>query len=403
MRLLIKNHFENAVDALKSNRGRTLLTIIGVTIGITSATIVLALSGGIGKIFDNQNKQGELPVSIIRSGGKKPVASVFTEASGATTVNTLSEKDVNSLNQISGIKSAPIAFLHTSLKAKNGKIDTQDATLIGSTGSLKDVAKLEIADGQFIDDAQGVVVGSQLSVDLFGTENSIGSVITVRNQPLTVVGVLKPIKTPLSYLDIDFNNSAIVPLAVGKRFTQNAAQIQQIVVTAENNSQLQNGLDEVKKVLNQNHDNEEEYRILSSSEINETKRGMVNLFSVIISIIGIISLVVGGVGIMNVMLVNVAERQREVGIRRAVGASSHTIVNQFLIEAAIIGLLGGIIGTILGIVGSLIIGAALRFSPYIYIESATLTIGLSVLVGVLAGLYPAARATRRDVVEALKY
>ena len=403
MKILINNHFENATQALKANRGRTFLTVMGVTIGIASITIVLSLAGGISRLFGGDIPSTNSPVAIVKSGNKKTGTNLLTESDSATTVNTLTEKDANDLGKITGVKAAPIAFLHTELRARDGKIDTQNAALIGSTGSLKDVANLQVAYGQFIDDTGGVIVGQQLSIDLFGTEKSIGNVIFIRNQPLTVVGVLKNIENPVSYLDINFNNAAIVPLSSIKKFTQGTPQIQQIIMTSSSHQNLASNIKTADTILQKNHDNDKNYRIVSGDEINEKRANLVSLFSVVLAIIGGISLLIGGIGIMNVMLVNVAERQREVGVRRAVGATSWDIINQFLIESAIIGLLGGIFGYILGLVGAHIISLYLPLTPYIYWQTAVLTIGISIVIGILSGVYPAAHATKRDPIESLKY
>lgn len=404
MSMLLKNHFENAAQALKANRGRTFLTIIGITVGIASITMVLSLASSVTKLFGGQqNINTNEPVAIIRSGGQKTGTNIFTEADGSTTVNTLTEQDVSDLGKIPNLKTAPIAFLHSELKARDGKVDTQKAAIVGSTGPLKSIANLEVSEGQFIDEADGIVVGQQLSVDLFGTDKSIGNVINIHGQPVTVAGVLKNVSHPAKHLNVDFNNAAIMPLSVIKRFTQNTAQIQQIAVAADSREQLQSGLSEAEKILHKNHDGNNDYRILTGNEINESKSNLVNLLSFVMAVIGGVSLIVGGVGIMNIMLVNVAERRREVGIRRAVGATGQHIINQFVIESAIVGLLGGIIGYLLGLCGAYIVGAYLSFTPYVYWQTIVITIFLSLLIGIIAGLYPAFRATKRDPIESLRY
>ena len=147
--MLLKNHFENATQALKANRGRTFLTIIGITVGIASITMVLSLASSVTKLFGGQqNINTNEPVAIIRSGGQKTGANIFTEADGSTTVNTLTEQDVSDLGKIPNLKTAPIAFLHSELKARDGKVDTQKAAIVDSTGPLKSIANLEVSEGQ---------------------------------------------------------------------------------------------------------------------------------------------------------------------------------------------------------------------------------------------------------------
>ena len=403
MKILVKNHFENATQALRANRGRTFLTIVGVAIGIASITMVLSLTGGFNHLFGDNSNQSSTPVAIVKSGNQKAVPNLLTESDNTTTVNTLTETDARDIEKIANTKAAPIAFLHAELRAREGKIDIQNAALIGSTESLKDVANLQIATGQFINDIGGVVVGQQLSVDLFGTERSIGNVIYIRNQPLTVVGVLKNIENPASYLDVNFNNAAIITLSVIKKFTQGTPQIQQIIVPTKDHKNLNSVIKLADDILKKNHDSDKNYRIVSGEEIDEKKSNVARFLSIILTVIGIISLLIGGIGVMNVMLVNVAERQREVGVRRAVGATGWDIINQFLIEAAIIGFLGGILGYGLGLAGAYIASLYLPLTPYIYWQTAVLSIGLSIIIGVISGVYPAARATRRDPIESLRY
>ena len=403
MKILVKNHFENATQALRANRGRTFLTIVGVAIGIASITMVLSLTGGFNHLFGDNSNQSSTPVAIVKSGNQKAIPNLLTESDNTTTVNTLTETDARDIEKIANTKAAPIAFLHAELRAREGKVDIQNAALIGSTESLKDVANLQIATGQFINDIGGVVVGQQLSVDLFGTERSIGNVIYIRNQPLTVVGVLKNIENQASYLDVNFNNAAIIPLPVIKKFTQGTPQIQQIIVTTKDYKNLNSVIKSADDILKKNHDSDKNYRIVSGEEINEKKSNVARFLSIILTVIGIISLLIGGIGVMNVMLVNVAERQREVGVRRAVGATGWDIINQFLIEAAIIGFLGGILGYGLGLTGAYIASLYLPLTPYIYWQTAVLSIGLSIIIGVISGVYPAARATRRDPIESLRY
>lgn len=402
MKILLKNHLESAIAALRAHRGRTVLTIIGTTIGIASITMVLSLSSGMSRLFGEYNNSTTTPVAIIKSGGQKTAANVIDDIDDSTITNTLTEKDATDISQIADIKSAPLAFLRTELASRDNKISSQNSALIGTSPSLKQLAGLEVSSGQFIDETSGIVVGNQLSIDLFGTENSIGNIIKVRGKILTVVGVLKTVNNAPDYLNIDFNNAALVSLKTIRQFTQGAAQIQRIAVAADSQEKLSGGLSQAEQMLQGNH-NDTDFRILKNSEINESHSALVNLFSIVMTIIGGVSLLVGGIGIMNVMLVNVAERQREVGIRRAVGATGHHIVNQFLIEASIIGLLGGIIGYILGLGGAFVAGLYLPFTPVIYWQTALLVITIATVVGIFAGLYPAARATKRDPIESLRF
>lgn len=402
MKILLKNHFENAFEALKANKGRTVLTLSGIIIGVASITVVLSLAGGLNRFIGYNNIRTDKPVASVRSDAATPTIDTLF-AGGVTHVNTLTEKDAADLSKINSVTAAPIAFLTATVSTSDGKTQLPRTAIIGSTEQLQAVADLQMFDGQFVNGIKGIVLGYQLSIDLFGTEHSIGSVVNVHDEKITVVGVLKEVKQPSIHLPFTVNNSAILPLSVSKKLTQNTAQIQQIIMTAPEQSQLEAALGEAKQILSKNHFGNEDYRVLLGDEINEQYYTLINIFSVIMAIIASVSLLVGGVGIMNVMLVHVAERRREVGIRRAVGATSYQIVNQFLVEAAIIGFVGGGVGYLVGTAGIFIVNMYVPLTPYIHWQTAALVIALSVIIGILAGIYPALRAAKRDPIESLRY
>lgn len=400
MKILLKNHFENAFEAMRANRGRTLLTITGMAIGVASITATLSIAGGFSKLFSQPTTNNDFPLAVIRSGHEK-INNPLTETTQLTHVNTLTSQDVHDINKITDTKAAPIAFMNSNLKSKYHQVN--DAKIIGSTKELQDIAQLQLRDGQFIGDTGGVVIGEQLSIDLFATENSIGNVITIRGESVIVVGVLKRIKQPIKHLDIDFNSTIIMPLAVSKKFTQGAPQIQQIVLTGQSHNQLKTSLAEADKILEKNHYSNKDWRILIGNEIDEPKTNLLNFLSIFLIMVGGISLLVGSVSIMNIMIANVAERQREISIRRAVGATGIHVINQFLIESAIIGLLGGVLGYLIGLIGVYVASFYLPFTPFIYWQTAILVISLSIIIGVTAGIYPAIRAVKRNPIDSLRY
>ncbi len=400
MKILLKNHFENAFEAMRANRGRTLLTITGMAIGVASITATLSIAGGFSKLFSQPTTNNDLPLAVIRSGNEK-INNPLTETTQLTHVNTLTSQDVHDINKITDTKAAPIAFMNSNLKSKYHQVN--DVKIIGSTKELQDIAQLQLRDGQFIGDTGGVVIGEQLSIDLFATENSIGNVITIRGESVIVVGVLKRIKQPIKHLDIDFNSTIIMPLAVSKKFTQDAPQIQQIILTSKSHNQLKTSLAEADKILEKNHYSNKDWRILTGDEIDEPKTNLLNFLSIFLIMVGGISLLVGSVSIMNIMIANVAERQREISIRRAVGATGIHVINQFLIESAIIGLLGGVLGYLIGLAGVYVASFYLPFTPFIYWQTAILVISLSIIIGVTAGIYPAIRAVKRNPIDSLRY
>ena len=300
--------------------------------------------------------------------------------------STLTEEDVRDIERIPNVMTAPMSVLHTGLIAKDGAVDRQHATLVGSTVGLLSVAKLELLDGQFFEDnvsTSGVVMGKQLAIDIFGTEHALGNVVKIRGETFTVMGVLKESDQPINYMGVDFDHAAIITTTAMKRFTQKVLQIQQIVLQAEDPTLL-------------------ETAVLTGTQLVASDNELFTGLTQIVAIIASISLLVGGIGIMNIMLVNVAERNREVGIRKAIGAANGQIINQFLIESTIIGLTGGVIGYGFGVGIAFLIGVYLPFLPMIEWQVAALSIGVATSTGILFGLYPAIRAAKKDPITALR-
>ena len=405
MSLLIKNHFENAVESLKSNRMRTYLSIFGITIGIASITIILSLLAGAGSLFGKQAAKASDTTALIRSGYEARPDSLLSLSSGsaAYVVNTLTEQDAHEIAKLSDNRAAPLASLQATITTPDNKAKIERASIIGTTGNLAQMTGLKMLEGQFIDEADNAVISKQLSIDLFGSERSLGNIIRIHDQPFTVVGILDSADPSLNYLGVDLNRSIILPVAKSKRLTQNTAQIQQIVITAQNGTELQHIIDKALPVLNKQHNDNDDFHILIGSAITGPSSHLVNAVSITIAIIAGISLLVGGISITNVMLVSVAERQREVGIRKSVGATNRTIVGQFLIESAIIGLLSGFLGYAIGIGTSFVLGMYLPFTPVISWQSALTVIGISLGIGTIFGIYPAMRAARKDPIQTLHY
>lgn len=404
MKFLLKNHFENAIEALRSNRLRTGLTLVGITIGIASITTILSLAHGTTTLFANDTTDATTGVALIRSGIKPPASSLLTDIQQPLTTNTLTLKDVTALSALPDATVAPMALLHTNLTAGDQTISAEKITILGTTKQFFTIANLSLSDGEFTDDVAGVVIGQQLAIDLFGTEQAIGNVLKIRGEPLTVIGLLKKsAESQASYLGIDVDRLAIVPVGISKQFTENVPQIQQIVLKGTNSASFASTIDKARGIMTESHDNDHDYHFLTGTQITEPSSRMVSAITLVVAVIAGISLLVGGISIMNIMLASVAERQREVGIRKAIGATNFQIINQFLIESAIVGCIGGIIGYSVGIGSAYLLGMYLPFEPSLQWQVALLAISTAIITGVMFGLYPAVRAAQKDPIETLRY
>lgn len=406
MSWMITDYVGSAYRSLKRSRMRTFLTTLGVAIGVGSVTAILALSGGLTDVINKQLDKLGGNLIVVRPGGSGAPSNPFTAPSNQQnyTVSTLSEKDVASLKSLKEIDAAaPLMTLNATLKTNIRTLPNY--VVVATTPDFIKISKMEVHDGQFLDDGTNdhmAVLGHQLAVDLFGTEKPIGLTFTIRGERFTVVGILKPSMDPVNYNRIDFDNAAFVSFGTGKALNQGRTQIQQINVRVKDLGQLQAATQATSKAVLANHSSEHDFTIETGKDVSASTSDLMRAITGVMAAIAAISLIVGGVGIMNIMLVNVAERTREIGIRKAVGATSGSIAAQFMIESVMISLLGGFLGYLLGYTAAFGISTFLYFVPSVNWRVAACALAMALGVGLLFGFYPALRAARKHPIESLR-
>jgi len=404
--ILLSDHYRTARQSLDRSKLRTFLTMLGVAIGVASITAILALSGGVNKVIGKQVADLGGSIAVIRPlSGKATLADLSNPSpSNAYSTSPLSERDVESIAGVGGVQAvAPLMTISGSVRTDT--VTPAESTVVATTPALEQIAGLETSEGQFIDSVtkqNTAVLGTQLSIDLFGTEQSIGQNFMIRGQPFTVIGVLERQNEPINYNNIDFDQAAVISLTSGKLFNGGVAQIQQIDVKADEGTDMNRFKQDLQQTLRDNHDGQDDTDVFIGREIAQPTSELFKFVSVIMATIASISLVVGGIGIMNIMLVGVSERTREIGLRKAVGASNLTIVSQFLIEALIISVLGGLLGFVAGYFIAFVVSLLIPYDPTFSWSIVGWAVGLSVGVGVIFGLYPAVRASRKNPIESLR-
>lgn len=405
MRFLLINHIQNAYQSLRSSRVRSFLTMLGVTIGVASVTAILSLSSGASKlVLDQVNSLGG-NIAIIRPGSSdnNPLSDL-SQLQNSYSTSTLTETDVAFISAVDHIQAiAPMMILSGNIKADS--VAPSGSQILATTPDFFKTTNLELREGQVIDTTMSVktaVIGTQLAINTFGTEFASGRIINIRGQKFTVVGVLKRINNPISYNGIDFDNTAIIDFKAGQEINQRITQIQQINIKADSVENIEDVADKINEILMVTHKNEKDFQILHGDQIAKPTSALFYAIASVSTAIAAISLIVGGIGIMNIMLVTVAERTREIGIRKALGASNFDITWQFLIESLSISITGGIAGYTFGYVIAFILSRLMSFYPVLTWEIATIAIAVSITLGTIFGLYPALRASRKDPVEALQ-
>lgn len=398
-----------ALASLRATRVRTFLTMLGIIIGVASVTVIMSLGEGARQALNKQVQQYGEKVITISPG--RPIRDDNGDITGIDLLSLLSssslgERDLNTANNTTGITGAsPIMFVGG--KISDGGKEAKSAPIIATNDKLDQVMNLKVKSGEFLSNItkrETVVLGQGLANELLDSETAIGSKVFIRNQEFTVIGILRHVDSPSTINStFDFNRAAFIPLDAGKAFNQGIAQLQQIVarVADDKNARSIDGI--LHQRLLENHGNEEDFSVLRPDELLRLSDGVFQILTSFTTAIAAISLVVGGVGIMNIMLVSVTERTREIGVRKAVGATDGQILSQFLIEALVMTIGGGIIGVGIAYAIAFLISLQLSFIPVITPNILFLSTGMSLIIGVLFGIFPAIKASRKDPIDALRH
>lgn len=403
---VLKTNIENALESLRANRLQTFLTMLGVMIGISSVVIIFSLSGGVSLMISNQIMSEGGALAVIRpkeltANNKNVITSLAT--SRAFTQSSIKDEDLGLVSKAKDVSAvAPLANFSAKVK---GDGEEKYANLLATSPNLDQTTSLKVREGQFIAEsanANTVVIGDQMAIDLFGTTQALGKEISMKGEKFIVIGVLAHQSSPINYSNVDFNNTAIIPYVTAKRIIGENLQIQQVNVRVKSVNKLSQVQKEIENGISKNHNGEQDFEVLTGKNISHPSDKFIELSTLILAIVASVSLVVGGIGIMNIMLVNVSERTREIGIRKALGANNRHILFQFLTESMIISLSGGFFGYLIGYAFSFGVSMFLPFSPIISWQIAVLVCGVSVIVGVIFGLYPAFRAARKDPIVSLR-
>lgn len=391
---------------LSRNKLRSFLTALGVIIGVWAVILLVAIGNGLKVYIEEQfselgtNLIFILPGAYFDNQGKVRMSGDMGALGGAE----FNEKDVQELKKVTGVKRvAPAAFKTAAAAFGRNQVL---ADVIGSTADLKETRKLEAEKGRFFTPAEEkrgrkvVVLGSQIAEDLFDQEDPIEKKIEIDDRRFTVIGVLeKKGGGPMGGGGIPVDSMVYAPYKAVWTLTERKS-FNFIFLEAENEKQVEALKKEAQKVLAERY-NEEDFSIMEQTELLGMISEILGVLTAGLAGIAAISLIVGGVGIMNIMYVTVAEKTREIGLRKAIGATNKEIKNQFLTEAAILSLVGGIIGLFLSALSTLILN---RFFPAkITFWSIGLALLVSTGVGIIFGLAPARRAAKFSPVEALRY
>ena len=408
MPLLLRTHFKLARTAIKENRTRSFLTCLGIAIGVGSIILILSLMGSISNLIKNEITDLGNDLIVVRPNSTKDsVTSVVDELTSANSFqkSNLAISDVDTIKKVENVTAAaPIAISSNNVTSEKNTISS--VPVLGTNLDFIKIEPLPLRYGAFLNDQneeKSVILGHTLSLALFNTINStVGKMVEIMGEKFMVVGVLDEINKTINFDNIDYDNALIMNIKSLDQIT-GSTQIQQINVKAANTDSLATISDAIKTTLTEHKHGDNNFTVAYGDDITHPASTLFNIVSAMLATVAGISLVVGGIGVMNIMLVSVAERTREIGIRKAVGASSRNILMQFLFESLILSIIGGIFGLILGYIFAFLISIITPFTPYISWEIVAITFLTTISVGILFGIYPAIKAASRNPIESLKH
>lgn len=409
---MINTNIRMAFTSIKASKTRSFLTMLGVVIGVASVVTTVGIADGIRKQVVDQINQFGADVITIKPG--KSFA--HDPATGAVTnfnpnaqqgVSTLTEKDIENIKSIQGVSAVVPSMQIGGVISTDSEQNYSNARIVGVTGDIQQVIGDKVDYGDFFgpddNERNTVVLGRNVAEDLFTIRDPIGQTMTIRGEVFVVRGILQPFKESSLTLSDNINNFVFMPYGMAKKLSGNAGQINEIFVKlnpADNPSQV---ADNIKKTLLAGHANQEDFTILKKEDyLAAANKTMSQLTSFIVAIAST-SLIVGGIGIMNIMLVGVSERTREIGVRKAVGATNQQILSQFLVEATVISVVGGIIGVLGSLLITYFINIWTNLNPVVSFGTIILASAVSIIVGIIFGMAPAIQAARKDPIQSLRY
>ncbi len=400
----------SSIKGLLAQKLRTLLTMLGIIIGIASVILMTSLGKGVeGLILNQLESFGHDAVFIEPGGGDGAGPPNFAQ------LNALKYDDYEAIAKLDNVKvAAPIKYVDGAVSRAGVNVSPQ---IIATTVEYAALNTLDEVHGRWLDvsDVDGalrsVVLGSKTAEDLFGDDDPIGQTITIKRKSFNVIGVLP--KRGVQFFQ-DMDKAVYMPITTSRRELQGEDHLTFIMARLTGNADY--GAEDVRLLLRDRHDidnpegdkKKDDFQVTTQEQAASTFSAISSALTVFLSAIASISLVVGGIGIMNIMLVSVTERTREIGLRKALGARRRDIMTQFLIEAILLTMIGGIIGSLFGTLlswlGSLAASQAISGWQFeIPLGAVGLAFGVATGVGLVFGLYPARKASRLDPIEALRY
>ncbi|MBP5419326.1 MAG: ABC transporter permease [Bacteroidales bacterium] len=400
------NLFKIALRALANNKMRCLLTMLGIIIGVASVIAMLAIGQGSKESIKAQISEMGSNLIMIHPGADMR-GGVRQDASS---MQTLKLDDYKSICEQTSLLKCVSPVVNGSGQLIYGS-NNCSSTVYGVSPEYLEIRQNEIADGVCFDEshvssaAKVCVVGQTVVDNLFPDGDAVGKVIRFKSIPMTIIGVLK--KKGYNSMGMDQDDLVLAPYTTIQKRVLAITYLQSIYASAIAEEQTTAAIEEISEILRQNHkigrNDDDDFNIRSQEELSSMMTSTSDMMTVLLACIAGISLLVGGIGIMNIMYVSVTERTREIGLRMSIGAKGRDIMSQFLIESILISITGGVIGVLFGVFSSYMVKAVFAWPISIQAYTVILSFAVCTITGVFFGWYPAKKAASLDPIEALRY
>lgn len=394
-----------AMHTLRNARGRSILTMFGIIVGVVAVVLTFAIGEGVKKQIAGQINQLDEGVVVIRPGHDENHIASGTFLDGLQT-SQLSSEDIQTVRQTAGVKRAVPLGVSGGFGEVNGQ-RLPGSTIIATTEHLPQVLDRDILFGTFF--TQGelsrnvVVIGQTVAEQLFQENVPVGRTLTIRGTDYIVRGVFDTFVTAPGSVGVDLNSAIFIPYAAAEATNSAPIPISQILVEVDKPQDQTTTVAALTQNLKQAHGGQQDFTVLDRQQELSTNNRLIELLTQMIVGLAGLSLLVGGIGIINIMLVSVTERTREIGIRKAVGATNRQIGNQFLVEATTLSVVGGIIGVICSVIAIFLISISTDLQPIYPIIEMGIVLLITLAIGIVFGVAPAIKAARKEPIEALRY
>ena len=401
---------------LLANKTRSFLTILGIIIGVASVIIIMAIGNSAQRLILKQVEGIGSNLIAVTPGASKeigPPASVY-----GIVIKTLTNDDLEAIRKSKNIQglSAIAGYNNGTVSVSRNNLD-ENLSLMGTTSSYLEVADTKISHGRFFSEKDDeslekiVVLGHTIAKDFFGNESPINQKIKIKKYYFRVIGVLKEEETS-AFGASSQNDSVLIPLKTAQKLILGVDYLNFIRIKIANSDQINQAKKQITRIIRTNHDiddpSKDDFAIKDQAMALKTLEKITDIIRYFLLAVASVSLLVGGIGIMNIMLISVNQRIKEVGLRKSIGANNKDILTQFLVEAIFVSLVGGLVGILLGFIISFLIFIIINYLGYdweflVSIFSIIIAVVISVTVGIIFGIYPARKASQISPMEALHY